>query len=373
MGEAKKLLYEETVKKLKENKNKRLLGESLAIPWSLPRLSRVLPGIEAEKIVVVTALPKAGKSQLANFLYVFQPIDYLYEHPECNLDLKIFYFSLEISKEAIMRLAMSYRLFTKYGVIVSPPKLLSKFSGYILDDHIEKLIEIEAPWFKFLESKLDLNDEIRHPTAIFKYCKEWFDANGTWTHRVIKIDGEDKTIRDKYTPNDPNLIVEVVTDHISLLSLEAQLNQRETIGRFSSDYCLYLRDKYKANVVLVQQQALEGSQQQFTNTGKSIIDKLKPDIGNLANNKEVSRDVNLMIGLFNPFKFGISSYNSYDIDRLQDNYRELSIMLNRDGESNKYISLYFEGASSFFRELPRSDEIQENHYVAIEQLRTKVI
>ena len=375
--ETKRGLYYETLKKLRENKEKRLSGEIISIPWSLPRLSRVLPGIEPEKIIVCTAGPKVGKSQLANFLYVFQPIDYLFEHPECNLDIKIFYFSLEISKEAIMRQAMAYRLFSKYGVIVSPQKLLSVYTDYILDDHIEELIEREQPWFDFLESKLDLQDEIRKATAIFKYVETWYEDNGIWTYKNIKFGEESRTVRDKYAPNNPNLIVEMITDHIGLLPAEGQgekqLDQRETIGRFSSEYCLKLRDKYKACVVMIQQQALMGSQQQFTNSGKSIIEKLKPEIGNLANNKEVSRDVNLMIGLFAPNKFGFDSYKDYDLTRLKDNHRELILMLNRDGISSASIDLYFQGASSYFSELPRPEDIQESDYVAIEQSRSKTI
>lgn len=60
MSEIKTSLYEDTVRRLKENKSKRLSGEIIAIPWMLPRLSRVLPGIEPEKIIVVTAGPKVN-------------------------------------------------------------------------------------------------------------------------------------------------------------------------------------------------------------------------------------------------------------------------------------------------------------------------
>lgn len=48
-------LFDETFDRLRENKRKRLSGEIISIPWNLPRLSNVLPGIEPEKIVIVTA------------------------------------------------------------------------------------------------------------------------------------------------------------------------------------------------------------------------------------------------------------------------------------------------------------------------------
>lgn len=370
-------LYKETLTKLAENKRRRLSGEIISIPWNLPRLSNVLPGIEPEKLIIVTAGPKVAKSQLTNFLYVFQPIDYLFEHPECNLDIKIFYFSLEISKEAIMRQAMSYRLFSKYGITVSQQKLLSIYKDYILGDHIEELIKKERAWFEFLESKLDLQDEIRNATAIYKYMEAYFEANGSWTTKQMKfnVDGAitERTVRDRYITNNPNLIVQGIVDHISLLPQEGSLDQRQTIGRFTSEYCLKIRDKYKGVMVLVQQQALSGEQQQYTNSGKSIVEKLKPDSATLATNKETSRDVNLMLGLFNPGRYGFESYKDYDLTRLKDNHRELLILLNRDGISNAAIDLYFNGAASFFSELPRPDDMGEADYVTVEQARSKII
>lgn len=371
--ENKKNLYEETLRKLRENKNKRLSGEIIAIPWNLPRLSRVLPGIEPEKITIVTATTKAGKTQLGTFLFVFQPIDYLFEHPECNLDIRIFYFSLEISREAIMRQAMAYRMFSKYGIVISPQRLLSVFKDYVLDDKIESLIETEKPWFDFLESKLDVQDEIRNATAIFKYLEGYFLANGIWTYKNVKWDEENRTIRDKYIFNNQNIINVMITDHISLIPAEGGLDVRQTIGRFSSEYCLALRDKYKMHCVLIQQQVLTGDQQQFTSGGKSIMEKLKPDASNLATNKEVARDADAIFGLFNPHKYGFDSYKDYDLSRLKDNHREFIIIANRNGISSASIDLYFQGASAFFSELPKPEDIKESDYITIEQIRNKTV
>lgn len=372
-------LYKDTIETLRRNKEKRLSGDIIAIPWNLPRLSKVLPGIEPEKMVLVSSGPKAGKTQITNFLYVFQPIDYLFEHRDSNLDIKIFYFSLEISREAFMRQAISYRLFSKYKITISQQKLLSSFNNYILDDKVEALIEAERPWFEFLESKIDVQDGLRKPTVIYKYMESWLNDNGIWTYKNLTFEGKEHTVRDKYYPNNPNLIVIGLVDHISLLNAEAGLDQRQTIGRFSSEYCLKLRDKYKCLMVIVQQQALASEQQQFTSSGKSILEKLKPSPDGLANNKEVSRDVNLMIGLFNPAKFGFNTYKSsgtcagYDLDRLRDNHRELIILLNRDGISNASIDLYFNGASAFFSELPKPEDMCELDYIEVEKARGTII
>lgn len=91
------MLYKEVIRSLKDNRDKRLRGEIIAIPWyKLPRLSKVLPGIVKEIYCLISANQKVGKSQITDYLYVFQPIDYLFEHRNSNIDIEIDYFSLEI-------------------------------------------------------------------------------------------------------------------------------------------------------------------------------------------------------------------------------------------------------------------------------------
>lgn len=85
-----------------------------------------------------------------------------------------------------------------------------------------------------------------------------------------------------------------------------------------------------------------------------------------------------MLGLFNPYKYGFTSYKSngdtgYDLSRLMDNHRELLILLNRDGISSASIDLIFNGACSYFQELPRPEDMSETDYVNIENLRKKII
>ena len=66
-----------------------------------------------------------------------------------------------------------------------------------------------------------------------------------------------------------------------------------------------------------------------------------------------------MLGLFAPARYKIKSYNGYDITKFNDNYRELSIILNRKGIGNASIDLYFNGAINYFLELPEPTNIKE--------------
>ncbi len=53
------MLYYDVVEEIKNNKNRRKSGDVIAIPWSLPRLSAVLPGIEKGRYNLISATAKA--------------------------------------------------------------------------------------------------------------------------------------------------------------------------------------------------------------------------------------------------------------------------------------------------------------------------
>jgi hypothetical protein len=64
------------------------------------------------------------------------------------------------------------------------------------------------------------------------------------------------------------------------------------------------------------------------------------------------------MGLFAPDRYKIEMHNGHDIKFLRDRYRQLSILKDRDGEANKRVPLFFNGAIDLFKELPRLDNAQ---------------
>ena len=64
----------------------------------------------------------------------------------------------------------------------------------------------------------------------------------------------------------------------------------------------------------------------------------------------------IVLGLFSPFRFGITEYFGYDISVLKDHIRFLEVVVNRNGEMGGLLPLWFDGAVCNFRELPKSDD-----------------
>ncbi len=354
------MIIKRVIQELKENKQKRLKGEDILVPWpTLPKLSTVLPGVQKGRYVMVTANSKVGKTQLADFLYLYEPLSYVLNN-KTNIKLKIIYFSLEISKEDKMLQMICNKIYNDKQYVISVDNLKSYYKGYILEDRVEKLIDSYEEYFTKLESIVTIHDNIRNSYGIYKEVRKYAREHGKfYLKNGTEVDPETHPFYDYYIPNDPDEIVIVITDSLNLLTPEKidgkQQELWDAMFKFSSDYSLKMRDNFKYCVVNIQQQAGDQEKQQFTFKGSSIIDKLRPSADGLGDCKLTGRDCDLMIGLFAPNRYKVKEYQGIDISKLKDNYRELSIIFNRRGGGNINLDLFFQGECNFFRELGNSE------------------
>jgi hypothetical protein len=64
-------------------------------------------------------------------------------------------------------------------------------------------------------------------------------------------------------------------------------------------------------------------------------------------------------------RYEMEKYRGYKIDQLRDRFRSLSLLKNRDGESDKVVGLRFIGEIGFFEELPRAELLTDEGYAKI--------
>lgn len=65
----------------------------------------------------------------------------------------------------------------------------------------------------------------------------------------------------------------------------------------------------------------------------------------------------MVIGLYSPFKYGMTEYEGYDITKFRNNIRFMEVIEDRDyGANGNICPLYFDGAVSYFSELPKSND-----------------
>lgn len=350
-------------KSIEENRINRLSGQVNAIPWSgKPAFSNYVPGIQQGRYYLIGGAQKSGKSSLADDLFVYGVMKFLRKNPDTNISVHIKYFSLELSKDQKILALISRLLFEFHSIIISPEDLMSLYEDKILNESVLKTIKAMKEEIAFVLKHIDFIENVRNPVGIIKEVERYAESVGTFTYKEIDFgDGLGlQKVKDKYVQNDPNHYFIVITDHLSLLQTEKSAPTiKQSIDKFSSDYCIKMRNKYNCVVVNVQQMSAQSQTKEY-NRGQVIIDKLIPTSSDFAESRITVRDANLVIGIFDPFSYGVTEIDGYDICKtrngLKDNFRQIIILANRNGRANKSFNLIFAGAISFFKELPPSED-----------------
>lgn len=353
-------IFDRSLDKLKDRRKRILDGGINCIPLTYNRLRVWLPGIEKRRYTVVTANQKVGKSKFVDYTYVYEPFFYSLDHPE-QVRIKILYFTLEMGKEEKFYEFLCHLLYRLDNVRITPTDLKSTNADRPCPQEILDMLETEKYQYyinKFKETVIYV-DSVRNPTGIYKYCRTFALERGKFHYKKgFKKDDFGKSVEDDvidyFEPDDKDLYMMVVLDNYSNLNLESGMNKMQNIEK-ASKYAIELRDTFDYNFIAIQHQAQaqEGIENQK-------LDKLYPTSDGLADCKTTTRDVNLVLGLYSPYKYGIKEHEKYDITKFKNNIRFLYVIEDRDnGAAGQICPLFFDGAVSAFSELPLPTQIPE--------------
>lgn len=350
-------LKDRVVSNLKERQQRILSGQLNCIPSSFPRFSNDFIGIEQSCYYTVTSFTKGGKSQFTSYTFIYKPLMFCY-FTKSDINLKILYFPLEETPERIMQRFISWLLFdfSKGKIRISPRDLRSTTNA--VSDEILEIINSDEiqDILKYFEEHVVFPEESCNPTGIYKYCKNYAEEHGkVYTKKGFYKDElgitHEREVFDRYEQDNPNEYRLVIIDTINLIDTEKGMTLKQSMDKLS-EYCAkYLRNRYHYSPVVIQQQAFE---QEGNDSFK--LGRVRPSVAGLGDTKYTSRDSNVVLGLFSPFRFSLREYEGYDITKFRDNIRFLEMIVNRDGEMGGLCPLFFDGAICQFEELPRPDD-----------------
>jgi predicted NACHT family NTPase len=354
-------IYKVALERIENNRFKR--DNCISFNPIFPRFSEYLPGIQQKRYYLISGASGAGKSQFTDHLFVFTSNEFT-ENKDVDITFKVFYYSLELDKETKMTQWMTRRLYDHYNIRANINILQSVGKNRLSDSVYMALMETEE-YFEKLEDSVVINDNILNPTGIIKNIESYAKNNGKIIKKAFNIkekqnDGSiiEREILgfDRYIPNNPNEYVIIIVDHASLLNLEQGMAIKQTIEKLSKDF-VRLKNRYHYIPVLIQQQAAEGE-----NLSHFKADKLEPNKTNLAESKLTYNDCDIALGIFSPAKHEIKNYRGYNTLEMNDAYRNINIFKNRFGIQNVNTGMYFDGAVNYFKELPKPDQMTQNHY-----------
>ena len=366
-------LVDRVLKYLHERRDNNINGKINCIPSPFQRFKTEFVGIEKGKYYILTGNQKSAKSQFTSFLFIFHPLIYAFEHPE-QLRVKIFYAPLEESPEQAVMRFIRYILFrySNRKIRIDPQLLESTIEKEALPKEILDLLE-QSPYkelLEFYETHVEFVSE-KNPTGIYKKLVKYAVEHGVREQVDITVKNEfgveEKRKQFKsYKQNDEGEYVIFLLDHCGLLAPESGMDLRGTIKKMSN-YNMELRDYYKMIPVMVQQQSVEN---QSLDAFK--MSRIRPTPAGLADCKDTRYDCSVMLGLCNPYAMEMNSFLEYNIAKLRDHQRFFEVMLSRYGTANSITALYFDGAVTYFTELPKPNEttLLEQFYAYIASLRT---
>ena len=104
------------------------------------------------------------KTQIADWLFLYNTIRQVIDN-NLNIRLKIFYFTLEMSKEEKMLSAFSNILYLKEGIRISPKDLKSTKADTVLSEEVLEIIAKYKDYFDKIEEIVEFVDDVRNPTG----------------------------------------------------------------------------------------------------------------------------------------------------------------------------------------------------------------
>lgn len=284
------------------------------------------------------------------------------EHPE--LRVKVIYFSLEMSAKEKYNEFECYLLGRLDKLHIDTRRLRSVDKP--CDPHVFELLESERyqKYIRAYEDMVIFNDTDKNPTGIRKFYRDYALKHGHYNFSTIKVENEftgeleDKKVLDPinpYTQDDEEEYRIIILDNAANVATEKGYDTLfRAIEKVSKDG-IVAKKQLKYIFVLIQHQAQ--AQEGIENIK---LDQMEPSVAGLGDNKTTGRDVNCIMGLYNPSKFNKKEHLGYDILRLKDNGRFLKILDDRDyGAGGNICPLFFDGATSTFKELPQTSNKEE--------------
>lgn len=284
--------FEEVQEENKHRRERIAEGKYNCFPFPFRRFRKIYPGVEQGKYICLTASQKVGKSKLADYLFVYEPLFYMMEHPE--LKVKILYFSLEMSAKEKYNEFLCHLLFRLDKIHISTRELRSVDSP--CDPHVFELLESDRyqKYINAYDNMVIFNDIDKNPTGINKKCREYAREHGHMNFITVKerneITGEMEEKRTvdplkPYTQDDEDEYRIIILDNAANLTVEKGCDtQREAVEKMSK-YCITLRKQLNYIVVLIQHQAQ--SQEGIENIK---LERTKPTADGLGDCKTVVRD-----------------------------------------------------------------------------------
>jgi len=334
------------------------LGFNKGLPHGFDRLVEYIPDIQKSTYYLCGGESGVGKSAFAYNTFMLNPLDYyLGVKDNMNIKVDVLLYSFELTKEKVLVKAVCRDIYKTHGILLDINYALSKGKYRISDEHY-KLVKESADRLEQISDCVHIWDIPTNPTGVYKNIIDFASKNGSGIGDFTN----GNTILN-YKPHHSNHYVIVIIDHISLSLKERGFNTKDIIDKLS-EYLVLLRNKLGITPVVIQQ-----LNRSMSSTDRFRLERVEPQLSDFKDSGNTIQDSDIVMALHSPHRYEMNTHRKYDITKLKDRFRQLGILKNRDGESDKNLGMLFVGECGLFKELPRVEEVTDEYYNKINSIK----
>ena len=329
-------ITESLFKEIELGREGRLQGYSMG----LPKTESIMDGVTRRTMTVLASGTGQGKSSFILYAYVFRP---LMEHLDDD-NFYVSYFSLEMPATVVFGKLLSTYIFEKYHKRLSITEILSRKKGYILNDKNYELVKDCTDWLNKIESKIHVYDKSLNADKLYAILMQKLEKFGEF---------EETENRKIYKPHNPDLLYEVVIDHVGLLRPSNGRNKKGEIDTTVS-YLVTLRNMCNISPTLIQQINREQSNIERFKAGRTGI-----QLSDLKETGDTTDAAEVVLALYGPNRDKLNTYRGYDVKKLGDHIRMIQILKTRFGSADIEIGVNYHGDVNEWFELPLPNDIYD--------------
>ena len=296
-----------------------------------------LPGVS----FLIGGASGTGKTTSTLYRYVSCPL-VAYLRGECQeRDPHWKMFSLEMTRSQVYAKLVSMYIFDNYGVELRFKQIFSRGKDCILSDEEYELLTKCKDFIKILDERLSFFEGSLNEATYLKEMNEELEKWGTFE------DG-------RYIPDNPHMILGVVIDHMTLIKASNGRSKKEEIDAISRDSVQIRNNTKIVSPIMISQFNRNSNGQERMKQGLQ-----DPSIEDYKDSGSLVEDSMVVIGLFSPHKYKLSTYKKYNIKTLEQCFIGVFILKSRFGASDMMIPTGFYGDCSHYADLPKPENIYD--------------
>lgn len=301
-------------------------GENIGLSVKLPKLEKLIGGIQLNRYYCISAASGIGKT--AFILYIIYRL--LKDYPDKPIYL--LYFSLEIGSEILLSKLMSLYCAEVFGIYLTTNNILS--FDMQLGDHEYNCLKEAKKWLEGIQDRIIIIDKGLSASVLYSRTKRVFESLG-------KVEEVENKFR--FFPNNPDLKVFGVIDHMSLIQPKEGRTLKAEMD-LTSSYMVTLKRIYPLSWFALMQQNRDSSSME-----RRKAEMNEPGINDLKDSGSIAQDSDCVLQIFSPMREKLPTYRDYKIlgpKSLGSRFRSIILSKNRYGIADKVIGTAFYGEVS---------------------------